>query len=154
MQEMKTAIRQFIEHEKQKEAHEKMQESALKQLVEKHPIPLLPEGMVEDQKQAIVSSVTNKLKSAGMPEAEIEKYKKKYQQDFQKQARFMVESFYLIYALAEVWNISADQKEIETYLRITKSDPEKANPENYEKAKSLLIREKTLDQLINSALSN
>ncbi len=149
IQEMKTAVRTLLEHEKQTEARDKMQESALKQLVEKHPIPFLPESMVEEQKQIIVSSVTDKLKSAGMKEADREKYKTKHQQDFQQQARFMVQSYYLIYALANKWNISANQNEIEACLQMADRG---AGPEEYQRAKSFLIREKTLDRLINTAL--
>ena len=151
IQEMKSFIRKLMTHEKQTAAREQIKEEIFKQLVEKHPIALLPEKMVEDQKQVIISSVMDRLKSAGMPEQERQQYKKKYQKDFHTQARFMVRSSYLIYALAEKLNISANQKEIKMYLQVTDLDKNPSD-EDYKNAENLLIKEKTIDHLIDTAL--
>ena len=152
VQEMRLFIRRTLEQEKKDKAYEAMREKALKQLVEKNPISLLPEGVVEEQKQAVISSVVNRLKGAGMKEEDIEKYKKKYQEDFQEQARFIVHSSYLIYALARQLNISVPPQEVKMYLQKTGDAGKTQGDEEYKKMEIFLIREKTLDHLIDKAV--
>ena len=151
IQQLKSLVRQSIEKEKQGQSYDLMREEALKQLVEENPIELLPEGVVEEQKKIIISSVEERLKKSGMKEKEIEQYKKKYQEEFQKQARFMVQSSYLIYALANELNISVSRQEVRIYLQDNKS--EQAN-EKYERIENFLIREKTIEHLVNTAVKN
>ena len=127
-----------------------MKEKALMQLIEKNPIDLLPEGMMERQKQVIVSSVVERLKSAGMKEKEIEQYKKKHLSDFQTQARFMVHSSYLIDALARQLDISVSSREVEIYCQKTGVGNAQID-QKYGRIKDFLIREKTLDHLIDTA---
>jgi len=129
-----------------------MREQALKELVEKNPVSLLPEGMVEDQKQVIISSVVSHLKESGMKEEDIEKYKEKHRKDFQEEARFMVHSSYLIYILAKQLNISVSPREVKMYIQRTNPHQSRSDDE-YERAESSLIREKTLNHLIESAIN-
>ncbi len=151
IQEMKSIIRRTIEKEKQDQAYHTMREETLQQLVDKNPVPLLPEGIMEDQKQIIISSSVKRLKEAGTTETNIEKYKKKHQEDFQKRARFMVHSSYLIYALADKLNISVDQRELQLHLQNTES---KQNPsdKDYQRMENFLIMEKTINHLIDTAI--
>ena len=148
VQQLKLIIRQSIEKEKQGQSYSLMKEEALKQLVEKNPIDLLPEGVVDEQKKAIVSSVEERLKKSGMQNKEIEQYKRKYKEEFQKQACFMVQSSYLIYALANELNMSVSPQEVKIYLENSKGDQE---DEEYEKMENFLIREKTIEHLISTA---
>ena len=151
IQEMKSFIQRSLEKEKQDKAYDKAREEALKQLVEKNPVPLLPEALVEDQKEAIVSSVVNRLQKTGMKEEDVEQYKKKYKEDFQKQARFMVHSSYLIYSLARQLNISASSQEVKIYLQNTHHEKTHSD-EDYGRVENFLIQEKVLKHLIDTAV--
>ena len=146
---LKSLIRQSIEKEKQTHSYDVMREEALKQLVEKNPVELLPEGVVEEQKQAIISSVEDRLKQSNMKEKDIQQYKKKHQEEFQKQARFMVQSSYLIHALASQANISVSSQEVRLYLQKSRGEPVE---EEYERVKNFLIREKTIEHLVHTAV--
>ena len=152
VEKMRSVVRQSIETEKRSKAYDSMREQALKELVEKNPVSLLPEGVVEDQKQAIISSVISRLKESGMKKEDIEKYKEKYRKDFQEQARFMVHSSYLIYTLAKQLNISVSPQEVKMYIQKLDSDQNKSE-DKYERMKNFLIREKTLNHLIDSAIN-
>ncbi|MDE0518702.1 MAG: trigger factor, partial [Bdellovibrionales bacterium] len=61
-QEMRSMVRQSLEQEKKNKNYEHIRAETLKQLVDKNPIDLLPEGVVEEQKQTITSSVVECLK--------------------------------------------------------------------------------------------
>ena len=148
MEQLKSLIRQSIEKEKQGQSYDLMREETLKQLVDKNPIELLPEGVINEQEQAIISSAEERLKKSGMGEKEIEQYKKKYQEEFQKQARFMVQSSYLIYTLANKLNISVSPQEVKLYLQESKGVQTQGE---YEKIEHFLIQEKTIEHLINTA---
>ena len=150
IQEMRSVVRHSLEQEKKNKNYDNMREETLKQLVEKNPIDLLPEGVIEEQKQAITSSIVERLKKANMKEQEIEQYKQKHQSEFQKQAQFMVHSSYLIYALAKQLEISASSQEIQMYSQSTQ--PGKAQTdEEYDRIEHFLIQEKTIKHLIDTA---
>ena len=146
--QLKSFIRQSLESEKKSKAYDMMREEALKQLVEKNPADSLPEGILEEQKKTIVSSVEERLKANSMSEKDIEEYKKKYQSDFNERARFIVHSSYLIYALARELDISVSPQEIDVHLKNNKSQDI-----DYNKMEDFLIREKTLKHLIDTAVT-
>ena len=151
MPELKKVVRMGLQREKQNKAYNALKESALKQLVQKHPVDLLPESIMEEQKLSIISSVTDRLKGAGFDEKDIEQYKKKHQADFQEEARSMVHSSYLIYALADKLNITADPREVRLFWQNT--HPGKTpSEEEHQRVESFLVREKTLEHLINTAV--
>ncbi|MDE0118417.1 MAG: trigger factor [Bdellovibrionales bacterium] len=150
IQEMRLMIRRSLEQEKKNKNYDHMREETLKQLVDKNPIDLLPEGIIEEQKQTITSSVVDRLKKAGLKEGEIEQYKKKYQTDLQKQARFMVHSSYLIYALAGELDISISPQEVQMYFQSTQPGKTQTD-EEYRQIESILIQEKTIKHLIDKA---
>ena len=150
IKEMKSMIRHSLEQEKKNKNYDRTREEVLKQLVKKNPIDLLPEGIIEEQKQTITSNVMERLKKAGLKEGEIEKYKKKYESDLQKQAHFMVHSSYLIYALAKQLDISPSPQEVKMYFQNTQPGKTQTD-EEYRRIESTLIQEKTIKHLIDTA---
>lgn len=146
--QLKSFIRRSLENEKKSKVYDVMREEALKQLAEKNPAESLPEGILEEQKKTIVSSVEERLKANGMSEKDIEEYKKKYQSDFNERAKFIVHSSYLIYALARELDISVSSQEVNMHLKNNKSQDI-----DYHKVEDFLIREKTLKHLIDTAVT-
>ena len=145
---LKSLIRHSLENEKKNKAYEAMREEALKQLVKENPVDLLPEGVLEEQKKVVISSVEARLQESGISEKDIEQYKKKYQTDFEEKARFIVHSSYLIYALARKLNIIVSPQEIQLHLKNNQSQDI-----DYNKMEDFLIREKTLKHLIDTAVT-
>lgn len=150
IKELKKLGRVFLERTYRDEAYSTMKEQVLKQLVEKNPIPFLPERVVEEQKQSIISVVISSLKEKGLAEKEIEKYKKEQEKEFQEQARFMTHSSYLILTLARKLNISVSPQSVRNYMK-TASMSNKPSDEEYERIENFLIREKTISHLIDTA---
>ena len=148
IEQLKTLIRHSLKNEKKNEAYDTMREEVLRQLVEKNPVDFLPEGVIEKQKEAIVSSIVNRLKTVGMSEKDIEQYKKKHKLEFQEKAKFMIHSSYLIYALAKKLDISVSPQEVNSYLQKSKSQ----ESIEYDKMEDFLIREKTLIHLMDTAI--
>ena len=143
--ELKQKIKDYLKSQKEQAAYEDMREQALKQLVEKHPIELVPEKALKEQKQILQSNMTYYLKARGLKEKEIAEQNKKNEKELEKQADFIVRSSYLIYSLAKALKLSVSQQEIQSYLKQTHSKQPTSEIQN------LLIREKTLARLIDTA---
>ena len=144
-EELKKQIRNYLTTEKERVIYENKREQILEQLVKKYPIELLPETVLKEQKQLLQNNMFNHLKSQGMKEKDIIEYNKKNAQELEKQAQFTIRSSYLIYALADVLQLSVTDQDAQHYLRQTKSK------QSVEEVKHLLIREKVIAHLIHSA---
>ncbi len=150
MTELKKLVGYFLKGLKRDKVYQILKDQVLRQLVEKNPISFLPEGVVERQKQNIISSSVNSLKEKGMTEQEIEKYKKEQEKEFQEEARFMVHSAYLMFDLARKLNISASSKEIRDYLKAT-AKGKNPSEEDYDHAETFLVWDKMISYLIDTA---
>ena len=144
-EEFKQQIRNYLKTEKERVIYESQREQVLEQLVQRHPIDVLPETVLEEQKQLLQRNMVSHLKAQGMKEKDITEYNKKNQQELEKQAQFTIRSSYLIYALAGVLQLSVTDQEAQAYMKRTGSK------QSAEEIKHLLIREKVLAHLIHSA---
>ena len=144
-EELKTQIRNYLKKEKERMIYERKREQALEQLVDKYSVEVLPETVLEEQKQLLKNNMVNHLRSQGMKEQDIVEYNKKNEQELEKQAQFTIRSSYLIYALAGVLQLSVTDQEAQQYLNQTKSQ------QSLEEVKHFLIREKVLAHLVHTA---
>ena len=148
--ELKANIQKSLQRDKQIKAHEEMKKQALEQFTKAHPIPFLPEEILEKQTQDIMNSHTKYLKSLNKKDQEIEIYNQKNKDTFRKQAVFEVHYSYLLFALADQLNLSVKPYEIQMYLQNSKQGSNK-DPSTQERAKNFLICEKAIDHLIKTA---
>ncbi len=116
LEALKDIIRKDLEAEDSHRIKEDMKSRLLKALVEANPVEV-PQQLHAQQKAALMADVEKRLGQQQMSPADIEEYKKKWDSDFNETADFMIQSSFLIDALAEKYNITATKKELEDRLR-------------------------------------
>ncbi len=150
VQELRGMIKKNIERHNRKQTDEAMREQTLKQLVEAHHLPVLPEGIIEKQKKSLMSPFLQQLKTSSMSTQKKEEQKRKWSDMSDKQARFMVHSSYLLYTLADEWNISVSLQEVQMHSRQRGAHNGQGADQN-ERVRDLLLREKVIARLFQSA---
>ncbi len=108
---LKQAVRNDIEEEEKKRINEEFKTRLLKELVKENPVEV-PDRLKEQQKAALIQDVEKRLQNQGMNEADITEYKSKWAGDIDETASFMIQSSFLIDALAEKWNLNATRDEV------------------------------------------
>ncbi len=159
LEDLKTAIRKDLTENEERRIQEDLKNKVLKKLVEENPVEA-PQTLQDQQKQMIIEDVRQRLSQQGMSEKDFEEYKEKWGTDFDDSAKFMVQSTFLVDALAEKLDFRATpqdiQQKIEDYSKETGIDMERLN-EFYEDAdkrsrlKFQLTEEKVVSFLIDKA---
>jgi trigger factor len=88
----------------------------LRALVAKNPVSV-PKSLMTDQKKALIEDFKKRMAQQGMPEQDFEQYKEKWDADFEKTASFMIQSSFLIDAIAEEQGLHAKKEDIEAKLK-------------------------------------
>lgn len=112
---LKSAIQNDIEADEKKRIQDDFKSRLLKELVKENPVDV-PENLRAQQKQALIADVEQRLNGQGMGPAEIQEYKQKWDSDFNETASFMIQSSFLIDALAEKWNFDATKDDVRVKL--------------------------------------
>lgn len=113
--ELREAIRKDIEAGETKRIKDETKNRLLRSLVNQNPVDV-PKSLLLQQKQVIIGDVQARMKEQGMSEAEFEEYKAKWDRDFEQSAAFMVQSTFLVDALASKLNLRATAKDVEAKL--------------------------------------
>ena len=151
LKDLRAFVHNFIKQHKQKEIQENMRKEVLQQLTAKYPLPLLPEAIVSAQEQTIISAFADHAKKEGMSIEDIKKNIAKQKKNFQKQAHFIVHSFFLLDNLSQKLNFTVSSQEVQLYLQKTEIEQPK-NERDYSRIKDSLLQSKVIDYLINKAL--
>lgn len=112
LQELKDAIKKDITEGEERRIRDELRNSVLKALVDANPVEA-PPSLVAQQKEMIVADVKEKLSQQGLGEAEFQDYVTKWDADFTSSATFMVQSTFLVDALAIKLNLRAQPADIE-----------------------------------------
>lgn len=130
LDELKSAIREDITQNEERRIKEDLRNKVLKKLVEENPVEA-PQTLQDQQKQMIIEDVRQRLSQQGMGEKDFEEYKEKWASDFEDSAKFMVQSTFLVDALAEKLDFRATpqdiQQKIEDYAKETGIEMERLN---------------------------
>lgn len=130
LDELKSAIREDITQNEERRIKEDLRNKVLKKLVEENPVEA-PQTLQDQQKQMIIEDVRQRLSQQGMGEKDFEEYKEKWASDFEDSAKFMVQSTFLVDALAEKLEFRATpqdiQQKIEDYAKETGIEMERLN---------------------------
>ncbi|MCB0408229.1 MAG: trigger factor [Bdellovibrionales bacterium] len=130
LEALKTAIREDITKNEERRIQEDLRNKVLRKLVEENPIEA-PETLKTQQKQMIIEDVKQRLHQQGMSDKDFEDYKEKWANDFEDSAKFMVQSTFLVDALADQLGVRATAKDIEekisSYAKETGIDIERLN---------------------------
>lgn len=92
-----------------------MQEDVLKALIENNPIEL-PESLVNQQKEGLKANSRQTLLSQGFGEEEMTEYYKKWDEDFNKNARDIIHVSLLMDAIADSENLRPTEKDIDSKI--------------------------------------
>lgn len=115
LDDLKARIRSDIEESESKRIGEDMKNRIVRSLVEANPVEA-PTGLVQQQKAMLEEDFKNRMKQQGIPDTDFEEYKKKWADDFEDSARFMVKSTFLLDALASKLGLAATAEEVEAKI--------------------------------------
>lgn len=113
--EFRAAIRKEIEASEQKRIRDELRNRVLRQLVKNNPVDI-PQSLLAQQKEVIVNDVRARMTQQGMSAEDFEQYKSKWDQEFDQSAAFMVQSTFLVDALADKLNLRAKPADIEAKI--------------------------------------
>ncbi len=159
LNDLKERIRKDIEESEGKRILDDMRNRVMKALVEANPVEA-PKSLVAQQKQALEEDFKGRLKQQGMNEGDFEEYKKKWAEDFEESAAFMVKSTFLLDALAEKLDLRASPSEIEekideyakqTGIEIARLKEFYGKPERRSRLSFQVTEEKVVRYLIEKA---
>lgn len=157
--ELKKAIEQDIQATEEKRIQEDLRNRLMKELVKHNPVQV-PKTLMEQQKEVLVNDVKQKMQQQGMPEDEFQDYVKKWDADFTDTASFMVQSTFLVDALANQLKLRAEPKDIEPkieqYAKQTGIELDKlrefyGKSERRSRLMFQITEERVVEYLINSA---
>ena len=113
--ELKDTVRKGIEQQEKARIDEDFKKRLLRQLTETNQIEL-PKSLQQEQKDKLIEDFKHRMMSQGMSEVEYEKYKSDWDQDFEKTAKFLVHSYFLVDKLARDNNMRPTEKDLEAEL--------------------------------------
>lgn len=114
--ELRADLKQRITAEKTRLGKGRQEEQALQKLMEQHSIPV-PPSLVEEQKQAALGSLAQRLQQNGAKDEEIQKKLEESQAEAQQDAERRVRLFFLIEAVAKQNKLFVTENDVEGELR-------------------------------------
>jgi len=115
MDELKTAIKDDLQSSETRRIKDDLKDRLLKALAKENPLEV-PQSLKEEQKHRLIHDVEHRLKKQGLDEAGISEYKQKWADDFEDSATFMVQSSFLIHAIANKYDLKPRAEDIDKKL--------------------------------------
>ncbi len=117
LKQLKDKIREDLEENNKQRAKEGMENEIITKLVESNPFTDIPKSLIEKQKERLIENAKKRLKEYGMKPHEEEVWIKKQDSTFEKEAKFSIQSGYLIEKLIEDLKLQINKEDIEKSLR-------------------------------------
>lgn len=159
LEAMKKAILEDTKRNEEGRIKEDFKNRLLKELAKQNPVDV-PKSMLESQKSFLIQDMRERMRGMGMTEENFSEYSSKWDQDFTETATFIVQSSYLINAIAAKESLSANEedmdKKIQDYIDQTGMDPAKVksiynNDEARSRLNNIITEEKVVDFLTSKA---
>jgi len=159
LEELKKAIQDDYKKGEEVRIIKDTKSRLMKTLVEKNPIDV-PQGLLKDQKQALIKDLHQKMEQQGMPHQEFEEYVKKWDKDFDESAKFIIRSSFLISELADKHNLRPTDDEldekleeyaVQTGIEISRIRNFYAEPERKSSLRFQMTEDKVVDFLMSKA---
>ncbi len=115
LDDLKSRIKEDIEEGEKKRIEDDLKNRILRALVKANPVDV-PLSLREEQKQKLIEDTQNRLKNQGMNEEQFEEYKQKWDSDFNETSSFMIQSSFLIDALAKKLDLKASAEDVDKKL--------------------------------------
>ena len=159
LDKLKATIREDLEQNEKKRIDNDLKNRLLKELVRNNPVEV-PPTMMNDQKKALIEDMRKRMTEQGMDEAGFEDYAKKWDVDFQTTAGDMIQSGFLVDAVAKKHDLRWTQEEfdakLDEYVKQTGIDMERikefySKPEQAQRLTYMITEEKVIAFLLKSA---
>lgn len=156
---LKEAIRQDITAREESRIFSDLRNRILKALVEANPVEV-PESLKAEQKKRMMDDIRTRMAEQGMSEKDFVEYAQKWDADFEQSASMVVQSTFLVDALADKLQLRATEEDTQNrileYARQLNLDPQRLKEyysHNDRKAnlRFQITEEKVLDYLIDKA---
>lgn len=169
LEALKQTIRDDLQQSETKRVEDGFKDRLLKKLVKENPVEV-PASLAKEQKETLVQDFKKRMTEQGMSDADYESYVKQWDADFSQTAAEMIQSSFLIDAIAKKEDLGCKKEDLdkkfaeytaqtgieETRIREFYSKPEQMSRLTYmiteEKVVALLtakakVKEVTADQL-------
>jgi trigger factor len=160
VESLREKIRKDLMESQQKRIDNDLRDNLLKKLVKENPVPV-PKSILQEQKQSLVENAQKRMLEQGMGEAEFQEYIQKWDNDFTETASTMVQSSFLIDAIAQqnnlIWTPEEFDQRIAEYSKQTGLEPSKVEefydrPEQKQRLAYMITEDKVIKFLLNSAI--
>jgi len=141
-----------------KKIEESFKNRLLKKLVSENSFDV-PPRLMNEQKQALIEDFQNRMKGQGMTETDFADYVKKWDSDFANSAKEMIQSSFLIDAIAKKHELFCTQTDIDqkfkeysqqTGIEIEKIEEFYGKPEQMSRLTYSLTEEKVVAHLLKT----
>ncbi|MES2802563.1 MAG: trigger factor [Bdellovibrionota bacterium] len=112
VEEFKKTLRDDIEQSDKKRIEDNFKNRLIKKMVEANPVDV-PASLLKDQKAALIEDFKKRMSDQGMQEGDFESYVQKWDADFAKTAGEMIQSSFLIDALATEHKLLCTKEDLE-----------------------------------------
>lgn len=112
VEEFKKTLREDIEQSDKKRIEDNFKNRLIKKMVEANPVDV-PASLLKDQKAALIEDFKKRMSDQGMQETDFESYVQKWDADFAKTAGEMIQSSFLIDALATEHKLICTKEDLE-----------------------------------------
>lgn len=158
LESLKSIIRQDIQSSEEKRIQDAFKNRLLKKLVEANHLEV-PPSLLKMQKSNLIEDFRKKMLDQGMSDEEFQDYTEKWDKDFEKTAAEIVQTGFLIDAIAEKHDLSCKREDIEqkisdyskqTGIEETKIKEFYSKPEALNRLTYSITEEKVIDFLMNT----
>lgn len=158
-EKLRETIRKDLEQSEKKRIEGDLKNRLLKRLVKLNPVEV-PPSLLRDQKASLVEDMKQRMVSQGMQEKDFGEYVVKWDSDFENTAKEMIQSGFIIDAIADkhnlTWTNEDLDKKLQEYAAQTGIDLQKitdfySRPEQARKLTYMITEEKVIDFLMKSA---
>lgn len=159
VEEFKKTLRDDIEQSDKKRIEDNFKNRLIKKMVEANPVDV-PASLLKDQKAALIEDFKKRMSDQGMQEGDFESYVQKWDADFAKTAGEMIQSSFLIDALATEHKLICTKEDLEakfaeyakqTGLEETRIREWYAKPEQASRLTYMITEEKVIKLLTDKA---
>ncbi len=156
---LKNTIKNDMMESDKKRIDEAFKNRLVRKLAEENPVDV-PPRLMEEQKKSLIEDFKNRMQNQGMTPTDFEQYIEKWDADFAKSAKEMIQSSFLIDAIARKHDLGCTPADVEekleqyaaqTGLEVKKVKEFYAKPEQLSRLTYSLTEEKVIQFLLNTA---
>ncbi|MFS4459077.1 trigger factor [Bdellovibrio sp. HCB2-146] len=116
LEALKKSIREDLEGTEKKRIEDGFKNRILKTLVKENPVEV-PPSLLKEQKASLVEDFKKRMSEQGMGEADFASYVDKWDSDFEKTASEMIQSSFLVDAIAKKHDLFAKKEDLDAKFK-------------------------------------